>query len=377
MSTPHHALIIGKFYPPHAGHHLLIDSAAASCARVSVVAMAATQESIALSSRVQWLRQVHAHQAHVHVTGIMDDVRMDLHDPDIWHAHVALMREALHRIDAPPVTAVFSSEPYGQELARRFHARAVTLDPARTLAPISATRLRADLAAHWDFLAPPVKAALAHRVVVVGAESTGTTTLSRALCEALRSRGGVHGATRWVPEHGRDWTMRKLAAARAQAQLAPTPLPPPRMEDLQWRSEEFSAIARQQIQLAAREAALGGPLLVCDTDALATTLWHHRYVGTHSLEVEAIARDDPGALYLLTSPDDVPFEQDGLRDGESIRHAMHQQFLQTLQAGGHRWQLMRGSHAQRLRQALSAVDTLLACGWHLSAPIGDGSTPSA
>ena len=34
-----HALIIGKFYPPHAGHHLLVQSAAATCERVSVVVM--------------------------------------------------------------------------------------------------------------------------------------------------------------------------------------------------------------------------------------------------------------------------------------------------------------------------------------------------
>lgn len=369
MNPYHHALVIGKFYPPHAGHHLLIDSAASTCVRVSVVAMAATQESIPLATRVQWLRAVHAHQPHVHVTGIVDDVRMDLHDPEIWRAHVALMREALAGIDAPPVTAVFSSEAYGDELARHFGTHAVTLDVGRTLAPISATRLRADPLTHWDFLAPPVKAGLALRVVVLGAESTGTTTLSQALCAALRARGGTLGATRWVPEHGRDWTVRKFAAARARAQLAGAPPPP--IETLGWRSDEFSTIAQAQNDLATREAAIGGPLLVCDTDAFATAIWHERYLGHRSADVEAIAEADRGALYLLTSPEGVPFEQDGIRDGAHIREGMHARFADALRASGRRHVLMQGSREARLQQALAAVDGLLARGWTLVPPIGD------
>lgn len=373
MQAAHeHALVIGKFYPPHAGHHLLVDAAAATCERVSVVVMAATQESIPLATRVQWMRAVHAHQPNVQVTGIMDDVRMDLHDPDIWQAHVALMREALAGIGAPPVTAVFSSEPYGEELARRFDARAVLLDVPRALAPISATQLRADPAAHWDFLAPPVKAGLALRVVVIGAESTGTTTLSLALRDALRARGGVHGDTRWVEEYGRRHTVQKLACARAQALLHGEPVPD--MEALHWASAEFDTIARTQNALAAQQAALGGPLLVCDTDAFATTVWHERYVGRPSATVSAIAEADRGVLYLLTSPEGVAFEQDGLRDGEHIRQAMHARFEQALTHSGRPWLLMRGSREERLAQALGAVDVLLARGWQLAPPIGEGSS---
>lgn len=50
--TPRHGLIIGKFYPPHAGHHLLVRTAAAVCSRVTVVVMAAEMESVPLQRRV-------------------------------------------------------------------------------------------------------------------------------------------------------------------------------------------------------------------------------------------------------------------------------------------------------------------------------------
>ena len=43
---PAHGLVIGKFYPPHAGHHHLIETAARHCRRLSVVVMAAGQETI-------------------------------------------------------------------------------------------------------------------------------------------------------------------------------------------------------------------------------------------------------------------------------------------------------------------------------------------
>ncbi len=46
-----HGLVIGKFYPLHRGHQHLIDTAAAACDRVTVVAMASAVESVPLGVR--------------------------------------------------------------------------------------------------------------------------------------------------------------------------------------------------------------------------------------------------------------------------------------------------------------------------------------
>ena len=53
---------------------------------------------------------------------------------------------------------VFSSEPYGDEIARRFGARAMAVDPARTAVPVSATLIRERPLEHLHYLAPPVRA---------------------------------------------------------------------------------------------------------------------------------------------------------------------------------------------------------------------------
>jgi len=363
-----HGLVIGKFYPPHAGHHLLVEVAADQCERVTVIVMAASCESIPLATRVAWLREVHAAHSHVVVTGVMDEVRIDYGDAAIWVQHVALMKQALSIIGAPRVTAVFTSEPYGAELARRFDAAAVTLDIARKLAPVSGTAVRANVSKYWDFLAPAVRAGLALRVVVAGAESSGTTTLSRDLAQALRGRGGSLGLARLVGEYGREYSAVKFAQAIASAQLQGAA--PPAFAQLEWRSEEFMHIARVQLANQEAQARIGGPVLICDTDPFATAIWHERYLGHALAELDAFAETCRGDLYLLTHDERVPFVQDGLRDGETVRGWMTQRFAERLRGSGRRHVVLRGDSQARLAGAIAAVDELLAHAWRFAPPLG-------
>jgi len=84
-----------------------------------------------------------------------------------------------------------------------------------------------------------------------------------------------------------------------------------------WRTDDFVGIATQQQADEDAAARHSGPLLVCDTDALATSIWHERYLGYRSPEVEALAAARHYALYVLTM-DDISFVQDGTRDGEPV-----------------------------------------------------------
>ncbi len=364
-----HGMVIGKFYPPHSGHHFLIRSAADACERVTVVVMASRQESITLAERVAWIREYWSADPHVAVAGIPDELPMDYGSDEIWTGHVALMRQALDSAPpGPPVDAVFSSEPYGTELARRFDAAPVVLDTGRGTFAVSGTRVRADPVACWDELEPPVRARLARRVVVVGAESTGTTTLSRDLAAALRERGGPHALTRWVPEYGRELTVAKLAVARA---LAAPGEPVPEVGDLRWSDADFELVGRRQNEAEERAARAGGPVLVCDTDTLATTIWQERYRGRATDPVRRLADAMPSrGVYLLTSHEGVPFADDGLRDGEHLRPWMTGRFREVLAGCGVPWCELRGDRAARLGEALTVVDLLLTQEAGLADPLG-------
>ncbi|MEV4760147.1 AAA family ATPase [Micromonospora sp. NPDC049559] len=344
-----HGLIVGKFYPPHAGHHALVEAAARRCAEVTVVVAPSRRESIPLESRLAWLREVHAGDPHVRFVGAYDDHPVDYADPAIWDAHCEVFRRAA---GTDRVDAVFSSEAYGAELARRFSAVPVCVDPGRAAVPVSGTAVRADPAGNWRWLSPPVRAFLARRVVVVGAESSGTTTMARALA--------AHYRTRWVPEYGRELTARKLAELRVRR-------PDATVFDVRWDRADFREVVRGQRAAEEAAARLGGPLLVCDTDTRATAVWEERYLGSASPEVLAAAGKPD--LYLLTDHAGVPFDDDGLRDGEHLRGWMTARFREVLAATGVPVVELRGPHPRRLAAAVAACDTLLAAGWSFAEPI--------
>jgi NadR type nicotinamide-nucleotide adenylyltransferase len=315
-------VVLGKFLPPHAGHALVIETALAQCTHVTVIVCARTSDAIPGELRAAWLRELHPRARVMRID--------DAYDPDdsaLW------ARLTLAWLGARP-DAAFTSEANGERWARAMGCAHVSVDPLRARVPISGSAVRADPYGAWEFLAPPVRGWYAKRVVLVGAESTGKTTLAERLAQTL--------ATPWVPEYGREFTLAKYGRG-----------------DTEWRSGEFVEIAAEQQRqenTAAREA---NRVLVCDTNAFATALWHRRYMGAHDAETDAIAARDRCDLYLL-SGDEIPFARDGIRDGEAIRHDMHRWFEDALRAQPAPWRLVRGSLEARAQAAMRAIEELFA-----------------
>jgi nicotinamide riboside kinase len=191
------------------------------------------------------------------------------------------------------------------------------------------------------------------RVVIVGAESTGTTTLTTALCDHYRQRGGKFANTQWVREFGRDMSFIKLDRLRTSG-LDGT------MEDLVWTDEDFVEIAREQNRLEDEAALVTGPLLLCDTDAWATVIWQQRYMGHRTPDVVALAQHAPRALYILTNDLGVDFEADEIRDGEHLRAEMTNQFREALGQQPTPWIELDGYNVdERLQRAVAAIDDVL------------------
>ena len=218
-------------------------------------------------------------------------------------------------------------------------ARHVMIDRDRAVVPISGTQVRAAPLDYLDQLEPCVRAYFVRRVVLIGAESTGKTTLAHMLAERF--------ATTWVPEYGREHWEKKVQGLSMSD-------PPP-----SWSHDEFVDIATEQ---QAREnfcARSANRVLICDTNAFATGTWHERYYHYRDPRVDAIGATDKVDLYLVTAPD-VPFVQDGFRDGEKIRHWMHHRFLTQMNNERTPWRLIDGPYADRFSAAEEAVASLLA-----------------
>ncbi|MES2466509.1 MAG: AAA family ATPase [Verrucomicrobiota bacterium] len=313
-------LVIGKFYPPHRGHHLLIDTALAACDHTIVIVCGKPSDSIPGETRRDWLQEMHT-SAEIR---LIDD-RYDENDSAVW------AENTLRWLGRAP-DAVFTSEDYGDRYASLMGSRHILVDKPRLTIPISGTAVRTDPWANWDFISPPVRQWYARRVCLLGAESTGTTTLAKALAGRLR--------TAWVPEYGREYSEAKAERG-----------------GIIWHTGEFITIAREQARREDAAARACNRVLICDTNAFATTLWHRRYMGTRSPEVEALAATGQCDLYLLTG-DEIPFVQDGLRDGEHLRHEMHQWFGDALTRQPVPWVLLSGPIEERLEKALACIRAL-------------------
>jgi NadR type nicotinamide-nucleotide adenylyltransferase len=149
--SPTTGLIIGRFCPPHLGHSHLIDAAAAEVDELTVVVFTKEHESVPGALRAGWLAELHPD---VRVAHVPTSLVTDWNDPQVWEQWIALIRSV---VPAGP-DVVFSSERYGDEVARRLGARHLCVDPDRSTVPISATAIRADPLAHLEHLAPPVRA---------------------------------------------------------------------------------------------------------------------------------------------------------------------------------------------------------------------------
>lgn len=377
MSLFRHGLVVGKFYPPHIGHHHLIRVAASRCAKVTVVVAGSHAESIPLSDRVSWLRDEHADTPSVEFVGIRDDAAIDYASPHAWAAHNAIFDAALRSGGNVDVDAVFSGEPYGDELAEHHDATHVFVPRDTYLtnearhAPVltSGTACRADLAGMWDALAPATRAGLTLRVVFVGAESTGTTTVSRELAGRVRARGGIWERTQWVPEYGRQRSREKLDQLRSRDSGAT-------MASVAWSGEDFLLIARKQAQMEEAAARAGSPLLIADTDAFATQIWERRYLGETSRWAAAVELPAAPRIYLVTDHQGVAFEQDGLRDGEHIREDMTTWFIDELTRTERSWVLLTGSVHERMDMAEEVVNRMLDHQMTFAPPLTDRSAPT-
>ena len=314
-------LVIGKFYPPHKGHKYLIESALAQCDQVTVIVCDKADQLIPGTLRAQWLKEIHP-------TAIIMRIDDTLNEDDT----AAWAENTIKWLGSAP-DAVFSSENYGPGYAKAMGSKHIMVDQLRQTIPISGTKVRANPFANWDYLEPPVRAYFTKRICVLGAESTGTTTLSKALAE--------HYKTVWVPEYGRLFSEGRIFN-----------------QDQNWNTPEFTHIAEIQATMEDALARLSNKIEICDTDPFATTLWHMRYMdNARADKVEAIANSRHYDLYILTG-DEIPFVQDGLRDGEHIRHWMHNLFEEELQRTGRPYLLVRGNKEQRLNLAITAIDAL-------------------
>ena len=112
-------VVIGKFYPPHRGHKLLIDTATEQSDQTVVIVCAKPTDSIPGELRGQWLQEIHPKRRVM----VIDD-RYDENDSRIW------AENTVRWLGRAP-DAVFTSEDYGDRYAALMGSKHVSVDRAK------------------------------------------------------------------------------------------------------------------------------------------------------------------------------------------------------------------------------------------------------
>lgn len=162
-------------------------------------------------------------------------------------------------------------------------------------------------------------------ISIVGPESSGKTTLARALANRFHAP--------WVEEY-----------ARAYLSGRPT-----------YDETDLDMIARGQWAL--EEAALkdAPAVLVVDTDMLVIQVWWREKYGGAPDWVEAAVRAQRDRMYLLARPD-LPWEPDPLRESQYDRERLFDVYRDALADLGSAFGIVVGTGRARLRSALESLE---------------------
>ncbi len=317
-----HGLVIGKFLPYHAGHAHLIRDARAQVDQLTVLVRTSPRDPIEGRLRHGWVHRAHPDCRVIHV----DDEAPQAPEESayfwpIWRGLVA--RYAGH------VDVLFTSEPDGEAWARQFGARHVAIDRDRQVVPVLSSAIRANPMGLWAFIPAQVRPFYLRRVAILGAESTGKTTLARRLAAAL-------GAT-WVPEYGRLYCEHRDALALT------TP--------------DFEAIAWGQAAWEDAAAATAERVLICDTELHTTNTWADIVTGSRPDWMTAAARERRYDLILLLD-NDVPWEADGTRVLEHRREEHLRLIEAELRGAGRNWRRIGGDSDARFAEAMRLIRPL-------------------
>jgi HTH-type transcriptional regulator, transcriptional repressor of NAD biosynthesis genes len=338
-------LIVGKFCPLHRGHQLLIDTAIAQCE--SVVVVSYTNPDIAGYDRIvreRWLQSLYPNV----ISLVVDNAWLDAfdgprpfaqlpHDNDPEIDHRQFTAWLCHGVLGEVANAVFTSEDYGDGFAEVLtewfceHADTahdvvhICVDKARQQVPISGTAIRQDPWQHGAFLSDEVRSSFVKKVVLLGGESSGKTTVCKALAERLQ--------TVWVPEYGRDLWVEKGG---------------------QLEFEDLLHIGQQQIANEDMAMRTANRWLICDTSPLTTMFYSEAlFCAVDPQLAELAARQYDCVLLCLP---DFTFVQDGTRQDAAFRDRQHQWYCEQLAALGMAYTVIAGPLVDRVDQAVQLLE---------------------
>jgi HTH-type transcriptional regulator, transcriptional repressor of NAD biosynthesis genes len=339
---PKLGLVVGKFAPPHKGHQLVIDTALEHCDQVIVLVYGNPDfPDMPVKARADWIRAAYSSNPNLEVFVPRD---APPNDADDWtqREFVRLWLEQRGLV----TDMVFGSEEYIAGFAAHIKAVPFVVDLERLRVPTSGTEVRKIWQAYRtsrdvilleqlkERVSEPVLIASSrwrdrvHRVVLMGAESTGKSTLTERLAQEFNEP--------FVLEYGREVWQTKNG---------------------ELEQSDYTHIAEHHRELEDSAILNARRFLFVDTNAITTAYLGSVYEGTvpdRVIELARAAETRYHHVFLLA--DDIPFEQDGWRDGTLWRSRSQSIIKYDLRSRGVHFTAILGDFESRVNQVRAVLE---------------------
>jgi HTH-type transcriptional repressor of NAD biosynthesis genes len=316
-------LVIGKFMPIHNGHIALINFAVQQCDEVIVSMSHTPHDSIDAELRFQWIKEIFKNNPRIKPAIVKDDFdneTLPLEErTKIW---AAFLKKTF-----PSVDFIFSSEEYGEPLARHLNATHKIFDLSRIQIPVSATLIRKKPFHYWNFIPEIVRPFFVKKICFYGPESTGKSTMAKRMAEIFDSE--------FVPEVARELITKN-----------------------DFTAEDIIIIGKAQTQRVLEKTKTANKFVFCDTDLITTQIYSQYYLNTVPeilYELENEVRYDHYFLFDI----DVPWISDGLRDLGDNRKEMYAIFKTELDKRKVPYTKVQGTYEGREKLIIQEINKFL------------------
>ena len=326
----------GSFNPLHMGHVSCIIQAANMCKNLYVVISDGKKRNeIDVRIKYRWIYQLTKHIGNVKIIILPDNCSSkDDYTNDMAVSDANYIKEQIGK----PIDVVF----FGNDYTEGSYWHICYPEAEKYVFPrndISSSALRKDVYKHWDWLPNIVKPYYVKKVLLVGGESVGKSTLTINLANYYN--------TNYVEEAGRELSEKSGT-------------------DTLMLQEDFTEILLQQKLNQMKATESSNKLLFVDTDALITQFYLNFFddgQAQRNIELsKAIDALNDFDLILFLEPD-VPFVQDGGRS--EIIHAERAKYSNQIKAildeHSRKYVCISGNYQERFVQATNAINDLV--GW--------------